>query len=745
MKPILLLLLSIHVYYANAQYSKIIVQFTDKNTSPFSLGSPERFLSARAIERRTRYGIALDSTDLPVVPLYMEAVKAQGAVTVLSQSRWLNQILIQTTDSVAIQKIRALPFVKFSMGVAALAEPVEPFRKKNKFEPVSDENIPAPVTNSVQNTTADIFNYGNSYNQIHIHQGEYLHNKGFSGRGMVITVLDAGFNNYVTNTAFDSIRLRGQVLGIRDFVAFDSSVTEDDAHGKNCLSIIAANWPGRMVGSAPWANFWLVRTEDAATEYPIEEHNWVVGAEFADSCGTDVITSSLGYTTFNDPSFNHTYSQFYNNSTMISMGASLAAKKGIIVTNSAGNDGLTAWKYLAFPADADSVCAVSAVNAAGNIAGFSSYGYPGKQKPNVVSVGSGTVIAGTTGPTTGNGTSYSNPNMAGLITCLWQAFPRFNNMKILSALYASSDRSTAPTDRYGYGIPNMKTAYRSLKTEENQILYGSTILWANPFTFADTIGVRFIGQVDGNATIELLSADQRVIASQSFVVEQQEVYNTLFNNLSALANGSYTIRYSDSLHTKSLQLQKASALPLTGLEATGRWVSKTVNIEWSTLSEANTNYFYILRSTNGTDFTTLATTVPAAGNSLMRRAYSFKDTSAENAQSTILYYQIVLVDKDNRKTFSYTIKLLNLPFANKMVVYPNPARGSVQLILNSDGIQPATIRLFNQQGQLIKEQAADFVNGSNTVLISLAAIPKGEYTISVQTKKQTLHNKLMVY
>ena len=740
MKIFLLFIISLPAFCANAQYSRIIIQFTNKDGNPYSLDKPAQFLSSRSIERRARYGISLDSTDLPVVPSYIETVKAQGEVTVLSQSKWLNQILIKTTDAVALQKIRALPFVKFLQAVALVRDPAEN-RIKNKFEQINET---VPLINNDKRTIADAYNYGSSYNQIHIHQGEYLHNKGFSGQGMIITILDAGFNNYKTITAFDSIRLRNQVLGEKDFVDFDNSVNEDNEHGKNCLSIMAANWPGRMIGSAPSANFWLIRTEDVASEYPIEEHNWVAGAEFADSCGTDLISSSLGYTEFDDASFNHTYSQFYRNSTLVSMGASMAAKKGIIVTNSAGNDGAHAWKYLSFPADADSVCAVGAVNTEGAIASFSSYGYPGKQKPNIVSVGFQTVIANVTEPASGNGTSYSNPNIAGLIACLWQAFPRFNNMKILNTLYASADKIAAPDSLYGYGLPNMKTAYRTLKTEENQILYRNVTLWANPSTFIDTVAIRFIGQIDGNAKIEILNADQTVVATQNFLIEQQEVYNTLFSNLALLANGSYIVKYSDSLQTKTLQIQKAAVLPLSGLEASGRWVSKNVNIEWSTLAESNTSYFNILRSTNGIDFTPL-TTVPAAGNSASKRMYSIKDAEAQHLQAKILYYQIVLVDKDNRKTFSYTIKLLTLPFSNKLVVYPNPARESVQLMLTSDITQPATIRLINQHGQLIKEQKADFVSGSNTVTISLAGFAKGEYLISVQTKKQTLHDKLMVH
>ncbi len=742
MKTMLLLLICLPGAGLQAQYSRIIIQLTDKGGTPYSLSTPSQYLSQRAIDRRTRYSIGLDSTDLPISPAYVAAVKAQGAVNVLSQSKWLNQLLIQTTDSATIRKIRTLPFVKSSAPVASVKSPdvPSPFRK---WEPVSDREIPHDLSARVNNTTADVFNYGDAYKQIHIHQGDYLHNKGFSGKGMIITMLDAGFYNYTTNTAFDSIRMRGQVLGVRDFVAFDNSVAEDDTHGKNCLSIIAANWPGRMVGSAPWASFWLIRTEDVGSEYPVEEHNWVVGAEFADSCGTDLITSSLGYTTFDDAAFNHNYNQFYTNSAMVTMGATLAAKKGIIVTNSAGNDGSNTWRYLSFPADADSVCTVAAIDTAGTIASFSSYGYPGKQKPNVASVGSGTVIAGNSAPTLGNGTSYSNPNMAGLITCLWQAFPRFNNMKILNAVYASSNRFSAPDNRYGYGVPDMKAAYRSLKTEENQLLYGSNWLMADPATFTDSLTARFVSQFDGTASITLLNASQAIVATQTVAVENQEVYTAGFGSLSALPGGNYTLRYSDGVQSKTIQVQKAAVLPASALQATAHWINKEVTLDWSTLAESNTGYFSVSRSANGTDFTLLAN-IPAAGNSQLAKQYSFRDAEAGSLQAGILYYQIVLFDKDNKKTTAATIKVLNKTVSSGLLLFPNPARGSVQLVVASDLEQPVTIRVISHLGQLVKEQKARLVSGTNTLTFSLAGMAKGEYLLSIQTTGQTLSEKLMV-
>jgi serine protease AprX len=270
-----------------------------------------------------------------------------------------------------------------------------------------------------------------------------------------------------------------------------------------------------------------------------------------------MISSSLGYYYFDDPSFNHSYNDIYANTTMVSKGAAMAAKKGIIVTNSAGNEGNIDWKYIIFPADADSICAVGAVNSNGEIASFSSYGYPGKVKPNIVSVGEGTTIFGINNiPVSGSGTSFSNPNINGLIACLWQAFPAYNNMTILDAVYKSADRYNNPDDRFGFGIPDMKKAYLILKTKQNIELYGNEWLFANPDPFTTRINIKLIGQTDGDAQLSLLDVNGNIIKLISLTTEQQEIYDTAFINLDDLPAGNYTVKYSDGLTTKIIALEK---------------------------------------------------------------------------------------------------------------------------------------------------------------------------------------------
>ena len=466
MKKILLwIFLALIFTQAQSQLSRYIVKFKDKGGNSFQLSNPAAFLSNKAIERRTRYGISLDSTDLPVTQKYIDSLKNVPDVTVMNISKWMNQVSIQTNDPAAIQKINSFPFVLVTSPIASVAAPGITDQFSKKMEHVVT-TVPEQTFMRTTNITDNFFDYGErSLNEIKMHNGEFLHNIGLRGQGITISMLDAGFYNYNTLDAMDSIVTNNQIAGTWDFVNNEANVANDNAHGMQCLSTIAANLPGRFVGKAPKANFYLFVTEDVRSEYPIEEHNWVCGAEKSDSAGADIISSSLGYYAFDDPSLNYSYQDMDGNTTIAARGADLAAKKGILVFNAAGNEGAGAWKYIMTPADGDSIVAVGSVNTSRVPANSSSYGpsADGRIKPDVASVGVSAVIQATNNTVaTGNGTSFACPNMAGLSACLWQAFPEFNNIKIIETLREAGDKFNNPDDRTGYGIPDMKKAFSSL-------------------------------------------------------------------------------------------------------------------------------------------------------------------------------------------------------------------------------------------------------------------------------------------
>jgi len=539
----------------SAQFSKYIVRFKDKAGTPFTIDNPSAYLSAKAIERRTKQNITIDETDLPITPRYIDSVRLAGAVTILNNSKWLNQVCIATTDSAALAKINNMPFVITSQPV------MRPVSIQNTGNNKFNEQINSISSTQGANNIQDFYNYGNSYPQIHIHEGEYLHDKGFHGEGMSVAILDAGFYHYLSLPAFDSVRNNNQVKETYDYVANEVSVNEDHYHGMMCLSIMAGNIPGQLIGSSPKANYYLYKTEDVSSESPVEEQNWAAAAERADSIGVDVISTSLGYNQFDNPIFNHTYADMNGNTTIAARAADFAAKKGMIVVVAAGNEGNSTWHFITTPADADSVVAVGAVNTSGVIGSFSSYGpsSDGQVKPAVASVGVSTALSSTTGPIiTGNGTSFATPNMAGLITCLWQAFPEFTNMEIIQAVEKSSSIYNSPDDRIGYGIPNFHIAYDDLNQQRSlrniNTILGSNWIKVFPNPFKDNFSVAIKPQHTANGTFRLYDAFGRLYFTRQISLQVGQDQLIQFNNLQPLQRGIYTLKFSDRQSKESIKL-----------------------------------------------------------------------------------------------------------------------------------------------------------------------------------------------
>ena len=562
---LLILLFLFFSLNSSAQFTRYIVRFKDKAGTPFSINDPSQFLSARAIARRSRQHVAIDETDLPVVPRYIDSVRLSGNVTILDESKWLNQVCIATTDSVALAKINTFPFVITTQPLKRMA--ASQITLKNESDGSVNRNKFNEQINNVTNVaspsgiTGNYYSYGNSFGQINIHNGEYLHNKGFHGEGMLIAILDAGFYHYQSLPAFDSVNANHQVLDTYDYVHDDSSVNEQYFHGMQCFSTIAGNIPGQLVGSCPKANFLLYESEDVTSESPVEEQYWAAAAERADSAGADVITTSLGYSTFDNPIFNYTYADMNGHTTLIAQEASMAARKGMIVLAAAGNEGDDSWHYITTPADADSIISVGAVDNTGTVAAFSSYGpsSDGRVEPVAASVGVGTAVSSTTGPiTTGNGTSFATPNLAGLVTCLWQAFPGFTNMEIINAVIKSSSIYNDPDDRIGYGIPDFEKAYdnllqQSILQNADSILGNSNIkIYPNPFK--DQFIVLIKPQNTATGTFRLYDVVGKLYFTKQVSLQQGMTQVINFANMQPLQKGMYILRFSDGISKQSLKL-----------------------------------------------------------------------------------------------------------------------------------------------------------------------------------------------
>ncbi|HSY77261.1 MAG TPA: S8 family serine peptidase, partial [Bacteroidia bacterium] len=377
-----------------AQTNRYWIVFTDKNGSPYSTGNPSAYLSQRAINRRLKQGIPVQINDLPPNPSYIDSVLAKGAI-LYNRCGWLNAISVSLKDTSKLKLINALPFVKSSRFVTI----IRPRKGSKKITPFKAKPLKPLATDTV--------NYGQAYGQAHMIKIDCINDMGYRGKGKRIAVIDTRFGVTDKLAAFDSVRTRGQILGTWDFVWEIPKVYDDsnsDNHGQMVFSCMAANLPGQMVGDAVDADYYLLRTEDNYSENMIEDDNWASGAEYADSAGADVISSSLGYNTFDDPSVNYTYADMDGKTAVASIAATIAAEKGIVVCVAAGNDGADSWHYICSPGDADSILTVGAVNASsGTHAAFSSYGptVDGRVKPDVVAQGNTATVASPFGGVTG--------------------------------------------------------------------------------------------------------------------------------------------------------------------------------------------------------------------------------------------------------------------------------------------------------------------------------------------------------
>lgn len=469
---------------------KYWVSFSDKGEQ--TIHNTEVALSERAKDRRVRQNIAISTADLPVFSDYIQAVKELG-FKVINRSRWFNGIMVSTKDLLPLDSLQILPFVtevydfKLKGGSSA--------RQHNKFEEI------------------DTSFYGQAFRQLEMLNGHDMHQLGYQGEGVQIAVLDAGFRKVNELAAFESLFENDQILGTWDFVEQEGTVYEDHNHGMAVVSTIATKLEGALVGTAPQARFWLLRTEDAASENLIEEYNWLCGAEFADSVGADIINSSLGYTTFDITEQDHTYADLDGRTTVISRAAMMAARTGMIVCSSAGNYGNNSWHYIGAPADADSILTVGAVYADETPTSFSSFGpsVDGRVKPSVSAQGGGTTVYSTGDYVgTSNGTSFSSPIIAGMTACLWQAHPEKTNVEVMNAIMQSAHLYNTPNDQLGYGIPNyiLANALLSVQDETTPFLQ----VYPNPIKSYSQL-YAFVANAE-NATYALYNLEGKLLASQ---------------------------------------------------------------------------------------------------------------------------------------------------------------------------------------------------------------------------------------
>ena len=501
---------------------KYWVQFTDKNNTPYSINKPEEFLGERAIQRRQDYGIAIDQYDIPVNPSYLQAVAQTGA-TILHPSKWLNGVTVEVTNQSVLQAIQALPFVQKTRVLEddSIKQRIkEETYFSNDFVPVSEEKMSTRTY------------HGMATPQISQLNGISLHTLGFKGQGMWVGICDGGFDYVDQHEAFQSMYEENRFLGAKDFVYKNGVVYTDSSHGTSCLGLMAANVPDKYVGTAPLASYFLCRTENVNSENVLEEYNWVSAAEYLDSLGIDVISTSLGYITFDNAQFDHVYSDLDGETCVITIGSEIACSRGILCITSAGNEGGNDFPYISAPADGKNVLTIGAVGTDGERAYFSSIGptYDGRIKPDVMAHGYGTTVVspGEGAYYDGSGTSFACPVLAGMATCLWQAQKELPAAEIREALRKSGNMST-PDNYYGYGIPDIMDALNTLFLEENSDFVINSVISVYPNPSNAAVDVKL--EIEGKANVKVYNQIGKLLYNNTIMSDNANGLDVFLSNI----------------------------------------------------------------------------------------------------------------------------------------------------------------------------------------------------------------------
>ena len=508
---------------------KFRIHLTNKGRIDYCITQPERFLSRAAIERRERQNVLITEADLPLSRDFFTQIELAGG-RVVAHSNWLKTMVVHVQDSARIASIAQLPFVDSVQLVwRGVPHPIRPEAMRQRVS--SSENV---------ERSDDYF--GLTSGQFALHNAKAMSEAGFRGRGINIAVIDAGFANVDVIPFFDNLQLDG----FRNFVPRSQIFTGND-HGTRVLSTISVYQPGLMIGSAPDASFWIMKTEDVATEFPVEKDYWIRAIEVADSLGIDVVNTSLGYSTFDDPSMNYTRADLDGRVSLMSRAADMAFDRGMILVNSAGNSGAGAWQKVSIPADAFNVIAVGAVDTDGVIAGFSSLGptADGRIKPELVSVGRNTVVVGRNGAIArGGGTSFASPFLAGFIASLWSINPYLHRTELIDIMKRSADRSLQPDTIFGHGITDMNMAMQkvlqTLDVHVDNIASGN---WNIEYT-SDGFSVQFTASIRSMSTttsVTLLDDSGEILSSYTLSEALPAVSITVTPDMRAANNYLYFV------------------------------------------------------------------------------------------------------------------------------------------------------------------------------------------------------------
>lgn len=529
------------------------VSFTDKDATAHTLANPQTYLSQRAIDRRTAFGIAIDSTDLPVLPQYIDSVLTLTGGKFHLASKWLNYMVVLLDDSSDILAIQNKPYITSIEYIAYYPTGLhKPAKSTTTTQTTSGYSIPLK-------TSGTALYYGDSYSQSALVAGDYLHDIGWKGQGKLIAVLDEGFADVNTAPAFDSMFNSGRLIDQYNYVDDNTNVFTNGLHGTTSLSTIAGNLPGTYVGAAPLADYALYSTEVPGSEQVLEMDNIMAASERADSVGADIITISLGYDRFTLPTnYSLQYSDIDGKSTIAAKAANIATTKGILFVASAGNEGGGSWNYILTPGDADSAMTIGSVGLDKVPASNSGFGpnSAGTVKPDVCMVGQpASIMRNGPNPSFSSGTSWATPQLAGWAACLMQASGNFTPYEIRTAIQKSANFYSNPGKQIGYGVPNFQYALQLLNVKELPKQPSSTDwLTVGPNPFDNQLTVRIYHERNGHAEIALTDISGRVVYNTS--IKTALGVQTIQLDIPELSRGVYFLKAIDNDRELQLKLIK---------------------------------------------------------------------------------------------------------------------------------------------------------------------------------------------
>ena len=544
-------------FSASAQQYAFQVTFTDKNNTPYSFSDPLVFLSPRSLQRRANQGIALDSTDFPVNPAYVDSVLTLTGGRFHETSRWLNMcmILLEAPDSAQILNLAGTSFIH---DVKLVGYYSTDLHRNSGTTPSATGSASTHKTTTTDNTY-----YNNTWTQTSLVNGNVLHDNGFNGENMLIAVMDAGFIGADVHPGFDSMWQSGRMVDTFNFVYHNTGVFSADNHGEEVLSTMAGDVPGTYVGTAPRAMYALYVTEYDPNDQPLELDNMIAAAERADSIGADVISESLGYDLFLNPADGQTFAELDGNTTVAAKAANMATKKGILFVATAGNDGtgIPGWgNHILTPGDADSALTIGAVDYSGTLPNFSGFGpnAAGRVKPDVCGMGVASWVFGTSsGYSQQDGTSFSTPQIAGWAACIWQSDRSATPYKVKQAIIkcASSALYTTPGPQIGYGIPDFSCARAAFEAVPQIPFTTANWLQATPNPFNAELNISAAPSAAGNIHFTLTDMTGRV------VLNADQYFNKGYNapvdlSIPQLPAGIYILKAVSATAQQIIKLEK---------------------------------------------------------------------------------------------------------------------------------------------------------------------------------------------